>query len=120
MNHPSFYQRIDRFSLRFAHYAFLDTDAYLADQLFIKHQVWVCFREEYVRNGSPYRVIFCRVRKRDEERFLSALEELPNKMMLLGYTDYLDACRTLRSNEHCDELEEVDGHDTIDSIGQAQ
>ena len=91
MNHPSFYQRIDRFSLRFAHYAFLDTDAYLADHLFIKHQVWVCFREE-----------------------------LPNKMMLLGYTDYLDACRTLWSNEHCDELEEVDGHDTIDSIGQAQ
>lgn len=41
-------------------------------------------------------------------------------MMLLGYTDYLDACRTLWSNEHCDELEEVDGHDTIDSIGQAQ
>lgn len=57
MNHPSFYQRIDRFSLRFAHYAFLDTDAYLADQLFIKHQVWVCFREEYGKRQINQRLV---------------------------------------------------------------
>lgn len=84
MKQTDFYQDIERFSLLNAYYAYMDTDAYLADQLFIKHQVRVHFREEYVRDGSPYRVIFCHVRKRDQERFLAALNELPGKMMLLA------------------------------------
>lgn len=120
MQRTDFYQHIDRLSLLYTHYAFLDTDAYLADQLFLKHQVQVRFREEYVRDDSPYRVIFCQVRKRDEERFLSALEELPNKMMLLGYTDYLDTCHMLWNNQHRNEVEEVDCHDETDPVGQAQ
>lgn len=73
MKQTDFYQDIERFSLLNAYYAYMDTDAYLADQLFIKHQVRVHFREEYARDGSPYRVIFCHVRKRDQERFLAAL-----------------------------------------------
>ena len=120
MDYPPFYQRIDRLSLRYSYYAFLDTDAYLADQLFIKHRVRVHFREEYVRNDSPYRVIFCHVRKRDQARFLTALEELPNKMLLLGHSDYLDACHALWGNQHQDKIEEVDGHDAIDPSVQAQ
>lgn len=98
MEHPNYYQRIDRLSMLYNYYAFLDTGAYLADQLFIMHQVRVHFREEYARDGSPYRVIFCRVRKRDQKRFVAAMEELPNKMLLLGYTDYLEACHTIWSN----------------------
>ena len=74
MGDTLFYQYIDRLSLFYNYFAFLDTDAYLADQLFIKHQVRVHFREEYVRGDSPYRVIFCHVRKRDRERFQAALE----------------------------------------------
>ena len=120
MQHTDLYQHIDRRSLLYTHYVFLDTEAYLADQLFLKHQVLVHFREEYGRDDSPYRVIFCHVRKRDEERFLSALEELPDKMMLLGYTDYLDTCKALWCNQHRDNVEEVDGHDAIDPTGQAQ
>ena len=66
MKQTDFYQDIERFSLLNAYYAYMDTDAYLADQLFIKHQVRVHFREEYARDDSPYRVIFCHVRKRDQ------------------------------------------------------
>ena len=95
MEDTHFYQHIDRLSLFYSYFVFLDTDAYLADQLFIKHQVRVNFHGEYVRGDSPYRAIFCHVRKRDRERFQAALEELPKKMMLLGYIDYLDVCRAL-------------------------
>ena len=38
MKQTDFYQDIERFSLLNAYYAYMDTDAYLADQLFIKHQ----------------------------------------------------------------------------------
>ena len=106
MKHSQYYQPIDRPSLRYAYYAFLDTDAYLADPIFIKHQVRVRFREEYVRNDSPYRVIFCQVRKRDRMRFLAAMEELPNKMFW--------------NNQHQDEEKEVIGDDSVDSIRQTQ
>ena len=53
MKQTDFYQDIERFSLLNAYYAYMDTDAYLADQLFIKHQVRVHFREEYARDGFP-------------------------------------------------------------------
>lgn len=92
---------------------------YLADQLFIKHQVRVHFREEYVRDGSPYRVIFCHVRKRDQERFLAALNELPGKMMLLGYTDYLDACHAIWGNRKSHNEKEVTDCDAVRTTEQA-
>lgn len=100
MGDTLFYQHIDRLSLFYNYFAFLDTDAYLADQLFIKHQVRVHFREEYVRDDSPYCVIFCHVRKRDRVRFQASLAELPKKMMLLCHTDYLAVCGALWSK--CD------------------
>lgn len=40
-------------------------------------------------------MVLCRVRKKDEKRFLEALGELPRKMLLMGYTDYLEDCTEL-------------------------
>ena len=111
MGDTLFYQYIDRLSLFYNYFAFLDTDAYLADQLFIKHQVRVHFCEEYVRGDSPYRVIFW---------FQAALEELPKKMMLLGYIDYLDVCRALWGECQQQRKEEANSREAVDSIGQAQ
>lgn len=50
-------------------YVFLDSEDYLADQLFIKYKVTVDFGDEYVKENSPYHVIFCKIRKRDEKSF---------------------------------------------------
>lgn len=82
--------RLNKPSLRYAYYAFLDTEDYLADQLFISHKVEVKFLQEYGKVDSPYMVIMCRCRKQDVESFEAALAELPNKMLLLGFKDYLD------------------------------
>ena len=70
-------------------------------------------------NNSPYRVIFCHVRKRDQERFLAALKELPDKMMLLGYTDYLDACRAIWGNRKSHNEKEVTDCDAVRTTEQA-
>ena len=53
-------------------YVFLDSEDYLADQLFIKYKVTVDFGDEYVKENSPYHVIL-QIRKRDEKKFLDAL-----------------------------------------------
>ena len=70
----------------------IDVPEYLADSLFIQEQVRVDFGSEYGKRGSPYIMIFCKVRKRDEGRFLQALDNLGNKMLLMGYTDYREFC----------------------------
>ena len=89
------YLSLERFSLRYRFYAYLDSEEYQADRLFIKHQVRVKFLQEYTKKESSYRVIFCRIQKRDEGAFLDALRELPNKMLLCGHPDYPDQCKQL-------------------------
>lgn len=84
--------RLSRPSLLYRYYAFIDTPEYFTDQLFIRHEVTVKFLHEFVREGTPYVVIHCRTRKIDEEHFLAALTELPDKMLLCGHADYLDFC----------------------------
>ena len=88
------YIRIGRFSLWYAYYAIIDVPEYYGDQLFIQQQVTVEFGAEYAHNDSPYLVIFCKVRKKDESKFLKALAELPRKMLLCGYTDYNHYCQS--------------------------
>jgi hypothetical protein len=50
------------------------------------------FKGEMVRENSPYCIIFCKVLKKDAERFEEALGKLEDKMLLLGYRDYPNAC----------------------------
>ena len=76
---------IEKFSFFHNYFAIIDTADYLADQLFIKHQVRVGFGPEFVCPDAPYRVIMCKCRKRDVDAFLAAIRELPNKMPLRGY-----------------------------------
>ena len=45
-------------------YVFLDSEDYLADQLFIKYKVTVDFGDEYVKENSPYHVIFLQNKKK--------------------------------------------------------
>ncbi len=99
MEHNTFYQKLDRFSLFYDYFAFLDVEPYAAaDQLFIQHQVAVHFVREYEKPGCPYRIILCKVRKRDTDRFHAAMAELPDKLRLLGHADYLEICHTLWEN----------------------
>ena len=98
MERNAFYQKLARFSLFYDYFAFLDVETYAADQLFIQHQVTVQFIREYGKPDCPYRIILCKVRRRDAERFHAAMEELPDKLRLLGYADYLEVCRTLWEN----------------------
>lgn len=94
-------------SLLFRHYAFVDTKDYLADQLFIQKKVQVSFGCELVCPDSDYCVIFCKLRKRDEANFLTALQKLPSKMLLLGHTDYLDFCRSFQELLNAPQKEEL-------------
>ena len=95
MERNAFYQKLARFSMFYDYFAFLDVELYAADRLFTQHQVPIHFVREYGKPGCPYRIILCQVRRRDADRFHAAMAELPDKLRLLGYADYLEVCHTL-------------------------
>ncbi len=89
--------RMRKFSLRHEYYCFVDSDEYLADGLFVKNRVRVDFKREFAKAGDTYRLIYCRTRKKDRERFLDALEQLKNKMLLCGHSDYGEFCTRIQT-----------------------
>lgn len=93
------YFSVRKASLRYEYFCYIDTDAYLADALFQKHEVDVKFQDEAYKPGQDYVIIFCKARKSDVGNFQKALDELKNKMILLGHPDYQTFCE-----EFCKEL----------------
>lgn len=91
--------------LLFRRYMYVDLNVnsgYVADSLFFKRKIPVKFKDEMVRDGDKYRMIFCQIPKRFRRAFEESMEELKTKMCLLGHTDYEDYCESLRK-----ELEEA-------------
>lgn len=80
------------FSLFMVPYIYVDHHSYLADALFVQRKIVMKFRGEMARMDSPYCIIFCKVLKRDVQKFEDALEKLKDKMLLLGHIDYADVC----------------------------
>ena len=85
-------------------YAYLDHESYFADKIFMEKGIRVKFIREMHRENAPYRIIFCKVPKRERERLESALKELENKILLAGYKDYPLYCIELE-----EELEKEKG-----------
>ena len=85
-------------------YAYLDHESYFADKIFMEKGIRVKFIREMHRENAPYRIVFCKVQKRERERLESALKDLENKILLAGYKDYPLYCIELE-----EELEKEKG-----------
>ena len=87
--------KIKKPSLFYSEYAFVDAKEYLSKSLFNREKIQVWCDSEYERDDTDYKVIFCKVRKKDENRFLNAISQLDNKMKLWGHNDYDAFCGEL-------------------------
>lgn len=74
----------------------------MADSLFCNEEIVVKYKNFFaVLRGTDYRVIFCKVAKKDSEKFEKALSKLGNKIALFGYSGYEEACeKFLKSLEN--------------------
>ena len=88
--------KIYRDKLFHAYYAIFDDQFSMANLLLMKYNIKVKFKEAYARPGAKYVMHICRVRKRDEEDFLTVMETLPDVMKECGYTDYEEYCMSLQ------------------------
>lgn len=87
--------QLKKFSFRYVHFVILDTNEYLAEQIFIKHKVKVHYEKKYAEFGSKYVVVFCKVRKKQLNAFHDSMQELGNKVMQMGHSDYKVRCEQL-------------------------
>lgn len=70
-------------------FAYMDAaDSYRADELLRKYKLKVKFKNEWTSPEGRYRMIFCTVPKKQAEQFKEAMEQMPDRMLLLGYDDY--------------------------------
>lgn len=82
-------------------FAYMDAaDIYRADDLFRKYRIRVRFKREWQSPEGRYRIVFCSISKKQVPRFVQAMEELPKRMMILGYDDYAEVWhRTIKPVE---------------------
>lgn len=81
-----------RFNIRYLYFDLNVDEDYVADSLFYKRDIPVKFKTELAKDGDKYRAIFCKVKRKYSKDFEEALQELKNKMALLGHLDYEEYC----------------------------
>ena len=80
---------------KWKHYVYLDVEELLIVSLLARHQVHVKCEAVMHKDNEKYTMIALKVLKKDEEKFLQALEELKNKMLLCGHRDYVEQAGAL-------------------------
>lgn len=78
--------------LKYRRYMYVDCKNYLADDLFIKNKITVKFEGDFTKDDSDYIFVYCKVKKKDHDKFIKTLGELKNKMLIMGYSDYESFC----------------------------
>ena len=78
---------------RYKKYMYIDCKDYLADDLFIKNAIAVKFESDFTKDDSDYVFVYCKVKKKEKDKFIKTLGELKNKMLLMGYSDYELFCK---------------------------
>lgn len=82
----------NRFS-RYNNFVYIDTTGFLADRIFAQNEIKVKFCGDYFHREKKYVVVMCKVKKKDALVFLQSMEELENRAILMGNTDYESFCK---------------------------
>ena len=83
-------------------YAFLDVPKNLAVSVLVKHGVRCRVEHVLTREDAEYILVQMKVRRKDKQQFLAAMEDLKTKMLICGYRDYVE-----RSGALIRELEDI-------------
>ena len=84
------YVKIEKKSLLYNYYAYIDTEDFLADSIFIQEKLRVFFGKTGRKKSSQYVVVLCKVWKWDAEKFVYAMEKLHNKILLFEHKECLN------------------------------
>lgn len=104
-----YYQRIQKLSMMWRYYAYVDTPNHAADFCMRTNGVsTVHFLKEMVKDESDYIIVFCKISKRENNEFLAAMKSLPERMKQIGHPDYCKEAAELFSQLEEAEVVTVD------------
>lgn len=86
------YLEIKSYSVFSLLYIFVDTFDHIFERIMEDEGIVMKHITEYSKSGSPYRLISCRINKRDKKEFCELLMQIRNTALLLGYKDYDEMC----------------------------
>ncbi len=99
------YLMLKDFSVFSQKYIFVDVEELLYIRLLRKAGVRINETWEYAKEGSGLKLIICRIRKRDSDKFEKAVVKIRDNALLIGYRDYDEACEMLQSIERGEDNE---------------
>ena len=74
---------------------YIDTKDHYADHIFINNKIPVNFIADYRKDGEPYELVTCKVRKKYRNKFAESLKTLEKRVLLSDHNDYLKYCKEL-------------------------
>lgn len=92
------YLLLNHFSLFNYMYLYVDLyndNIYSCDVLLAREKLKVKFVKEMKRNKDNYRIIFCKVKKKDSMTFEAVMERLKVKMLITGHPEYDEVCKEI-------------------------
>ena len=87
---------------------YLDTNQHMAKRLFNEKGIKIIITQEDFSAGSIYGIVWCKVRKKDLEKFREATNELGRNMMIMGDKIYESFCHSIQ--ESCERYSDVVTH----------
>lgn len=84
-----------RQKLRNINCIYIDTNQHLADKIFIEHKLKMKFMSDFQNKVNNYEVILVEFPKKKLPTFIECMQELENKLLILGYSDYPAECKEL-------------------------
>ena len=80
---------------RYHEFLYVDTENYLADDIFATNKIPVKFKGDYKHDDKKYDLVHCKVKPKYIDEFLNSLGELKNEMFHNGFADYDMFCKNM-------------------------
>jgi len=85
--------KIKKFPPWRSYFLYFDTRQYFADSVFAEQKLKVKFeKNEFIKPGFSYIGILCSVKRKDEHRFIAAMDMVKKKILICGHPDYEKEC----------------------------
>ena len=69
-------------------YAYVDTNNYLADRIFLEKRLNVKFLKDFYRHEDDYIIVFVKVKNKDVPEFMECIKELEKRLLITGHDDF--------------------------------
>ena len=79
-------------------YAYIDTNNYLADRIFVEKGLEVKFLKDFYRHEDDYIVVFVNMWNKNVPLFMDCMKELEKRLLITGHNDYSDIVKDITSN----------------------